>query len=78
MAKVSDRMRLIRQGDNRELAVLEAAVKKVCSPDKQSRRGRCTAHMKRVVYLYILRSSYTCVRFISQITNKSTRYGEPP
>lgn len=34
MVKVSDRMRLIRQGDHRELAVLEAAVKKVCTPDQ--------------------------------------------
>lgn len=29
MTKASDRIRLIRQGDNRELAVFESAVKKV-------------------------------------------------
>lgn len=46
MAKVSDRMRLIRQGDNRELAVLEAAVKKVCTPDWKI--GPCNIRTEKV------------------------------
>jgi len=56
MVKVSDRMRLIRQGDNRELATLEAALKKVSYAHQRNEVGLVLEKTCR-------RRRNSCVRF---------------